>query len=350
MERRCRIWHAGASERPLPACGERVGVRGLGVAPPAPHPLGGAALGLPGSPRPRLSPLCGERGFAPRSPHRRGSARCRRAYPPRPRACRGSRDRIARALDLRRAEIPCRLPAFRLRQPERRRRAARSHCRSSAAPATRTSTPSTRSTSSCSRATARPAWTRPSTRLMAGSGDDPDGLYGLARARGALVDRQAHLPLPAAARSALPRRIAANGAGRRLLDQHPEDQGPPDLSHGADARSSAAEAESDDVLQGPAVAETQPRPAPHRRRHAGLLGGLLEGPRLRGLDARAAARLRPLQGRPVRAGPLHRVRPRARLLGPRSAGEPRPEQLRQASATSISATGRSPSRPSSPAS
>ena len=63
---------------------------------------------------------------------------------------------------------------------------------------------------------------------------------------------------------------------------------------------------------------------------ADLLGGLLAGPRLRGLDARAAARLRPLQGRALRAGPLHRVRPRARLLGPRSAGERRPEQFRPA--------------------
>ena len=35
-----------------------------------------------------LSPLCGERGFAPRSLTGAAAPRCRRAYPPRPRACR----------------------------------------------------------------------------------------------------------------------------------------------------------------------------------------------------------------------------------------------------------------------
>ncbi len=45
--------------------------------------------------------------------------------------------------------------------------------------------------------------------------------------------------------------------------------------------------------------------------------------------ARAAARLRPLPPQELRRRPLRRLRARARLLGPRSAGEPRPAQFRR---------------------
>ena len=45
--------------------------------------------------------------------------------------------------------------------------------------------------------------------------------------------------------------------------------------------------------------------------------------------ARAAARLRPLPPEELRRRPLRRLRARARLLGPRSAGEPRPAQSRR---------------------
>ena len=101
--------------------------------------------------------------------------------------------------------------------------------------------------------------------LMAGSGDEPGRALRPPRPQGALVGRQAHLPLPAASRSAVPRRIAGDGAGRRLLDQHPEGQGPPELSLGAE-RGLGGRGRVRRRPQGPAVAETQPRPAPHRRR------------------------------------------------------------------------------------
>ena len=163
-------------------------MRGLGVRAPGPSPARRSlSLGLPEA-RPEgrvgLSRFAGE-GFraAQSSPARQPSVPPR--FPPRPRACRGSRDRSAWALDLRRAEIPCRLPAFRLRQSGG---AEGRHARApdqAAAPATRTSTPSTRSTSSSSRATARPAWTRTFDSLMAGSGDEPGRALRPRRAGGA---------------------------------------------------------------------------------------------------------------------------------------------------------------------
>ena len=117
-ERRCRIWHEAASERPLPACGERVGVRGRGSSRPRPltrsaEPVLGLAEGKTrGSSRP-LPALRGE-GFRaapfsapPRSPRLALDAPLSRRRRPRPNAW---------PLDLRRAEIPRRLQAFRLRQ------------------------------------------------------------------------------------------------------------------------------------------------------------------------------------------------------------------------------------------
>ena len=94
--------------------------------------------------------------------------------------------------------------------------------------ATRRSTPSTRSTSTCCKGDG-----------AAGMGltfDTPDGACAR-RARRALRPRGARAwrrradgltqTLPAAARGALPRRLAADGAGRRLLADDPEGQGPP---------------------------------------------------------------------------------------------------------------------------
>ena len=59
------------------------------------------------------------------------------------------------------------------------------------------------------------------------------------RARGAHLRRRADLPLPAAAGGALPRRHAAHRAGRRLLAQDPEGQGPSDHRASSCAISSA---------------------------------------------------------------------------------------------------------------
>ena len=233
-ERRCRIWHAAASERPLPACGERVGVRGLGSSRPRPltrsaEPVLGLAGQDPSQPSPR---------FAGRGVSRRallaGTRRARRAWPSTHRSRGdGSRDRIAWALDLRRAEIPGRLQAFRLRQPGG---AEGRHARTP--DQARRRQPELRHLQHAQHL-------RPQGRRRGRHGRDlrqPHGRFrrrpGRAlrppRPQGALVGRQAHLPLPAASRSALPRRIAGDGAGRRLLDQHPEDQGPPELSHGAE--------------------------------------------------------------------------------------------------------------------
>ena len=246
--------------------------RGEGPGSSRPRPLTRSAepvLGLAGGKtrgRVGLSPLCGERGFAPRRPHRRGSARRRRACPPRPRACRGGRDRIARPLDLRRAAATLPTSSTSPTSTRTRRRAARSHSRSSAAPATRTSTPSTRSTSSSCKGDGAAG--------MDATFDTPDGRLGRRagralrpRSRGrCAVGRQAHLPLPAAARSALPRRLAADGAGRRLLAQRPQDQGPPDLPHDAERAGRGRGRERRRARRCSFVAEPQPRPASHRRR------------------------------------------------------------------------------------
>ena len=71
--------------------------------------------------------------------------------------------------------------------------------------------------------------------------------------------------------------------------------------------------------------------------------------RLRADDARAAARQRALQDQVVRARPLDRLRARPGLLGRRSAGQSRPQQLRRRSATSTTATATSRWRRSRPA-
>ena len=97
------------------------------------------------------------------------------------------------------------------------------------------------------------------------------------------------------------------------------------------------------------IKERTPRRASRRRRHADLLGGLVEGTRLRRRDARSAARLRPLSGQDVRTGPLHRVRTRSRLLGARTCRSTSARTTFNACASNIIANGRSPSRPSRPA-
>ena len=67
----------GRERAPSPACGERVGVRGLGSSRPRPltrsaEPVLGLAGGKTRGPS-RPLPALRERGFAPRSPHRRGA-------------------------------------------------------------------------------------------------------------------------------------------------------------------------------------------------------------------------------------------------------------------------------------
>ena len=74
---------------------------------------------------------------------------------------------------------------------------------------------------------------------------------------------------------------------------------------------------------------SQPRRASDRRGHAGLFGGVVEGARFRRGDAGGAAGLGRLQGQDLRAGPLHRVRARRRLLGQGSAGQSRTQQFQR---------------------
>ena len=72
----------------------------------------------------------------------------------------------------------------------------------------------------------------------------------------------------------------------------------------------------------------QPRAAADRRADADPAQALLGEPRLRALDAGAAARERPLPHHRLRARPLRRDRAGRGLLGAGPAGERRPEQLR----------------------
>ena len=199
-----------------------------------------------------------------------------------------------------------------------RRRAGCCRCRSPRPAATRISTPSTPSTSIRTRATARPACRRRFDTLMAGNGDEPDSVYGLIARAVRVIRRQARLSLPAAPGGAVRRRLEADRRRRRLLARHAQGEGPSDLS-----RSCCSEVESVDgrerrrrrraFRQG-----AQPRRASHRRGHADLLGRLVEGARLRRRDARGAARLRPLQGQDLRAGPLHRIRAATPTIGART--------------------------------
>ena len=144
---------------------------------------------------------------------------------------RRGRDREPRPFGVRRPGPAGRLQVAALRQGRMRPRAAAS-CSSLRRPATtRTSRPSTRSTSTSCKGNG-----------AAGMGaifDTPDDRHARrarcalrARgARGALVGRQADLPVPAAARGALPRRLEADRRRCRVLAQHPEDQGPPEHPH-----------------------------------------------------------------------------------------------------------------------
>ncbi len=248
-------------------------------APPAPHPLGGACPWACRRQDPRASrPLPALRGegfrAAPSSPAPPRSPRLALDAPPA--RGDGGRDRSARPLDLRRAEIPRRLQAFRLRQPER---AEGRHAR--APDQARRRQPELRHLQHAQHL-------RPQGRRRGRHGRDlrqPDG------AAPATSRTRSTASSPSKVRWSadkltyrfLLRPEARFHDGSRLTARDVafslnilKTKGHPSYRTVL-SEVSAAEAEADDVAQGPAVAETQPRPAPHRRRHADLLGGLLAG-------------------------------------------------------------------------
>ena len=143
----------------------------------------------------------------------------------------------------------------------------------------------------------------------------------------ALVGRQADLPVPAAARGAVPRRLEAHRRRRRVLAQHPEEQGPPQHPH-QPAPPRCRRGRGRRCRHGAAEPGAQPRTAPDRGRPADLFEGLLHGARIRSDDARAPARLERLQGRRLRTGPLHQLRSGQGLLGQGPAHQCRAGQFR----------------------
>ena len=88
----------------------------------------------------------------------------------------------------------------------------------------------------------------------------------------------------------------------------------------AAARFVGAEADDDATVVVTLRAEARRATCRCSSRPADLLARLLRDADFRRIDARSAARLRPLQGRPLRARPLHRIRAREGLVGRRPAG------------------------------
>ncbi len=76
-------------------------------------------------------------------------------------------------------------------------------------------------------------------------------------------------------------------------------------------------------------AETCARCSAAGCRTADIFPHLLRIEAVRSIDPRRAARLRRLQGRPLRARPFHRICARQGLVGRRSSGSARPEQFRR---------------------
>ena len=89
-----------------------------------------------------------------------------------------------------------------------------------------------------------------------------------------------------------------------------------------------AEALDDATVAVTLCAEPRARRPALCRGPADLLQGLLRDAAVRGIDHRNPARLRPLQGGPIRDQPLRRIRPGQGLLGGRSSRQPRQLQFR----------------------
>ena len=163
--------------------------------------------------------------------------------------------------------------------------------------------------------------------LMVRSGDEPDAMYGLAAAR---VRRSAD----GLTYRFFIRPEAKFHDGTKLTAQDVafslgilKEKGHPIITQLL-RDFTGAKADDDDERCGQLRPQPRPRCAAVRRRPADFLAGLLQQKAVRRIDARDAARLRPLQGRPLRAGPLHRIRAREGLVGRRSSGFARPEQFR----------------------
>ena len=164
-------------------------------------------------------------------------------------------------------------------------------------------------------------------------------------ARGAHLGRQAHLPLSAAARGALPRRHQAHRPRRRLLAQHAEGEGPPDHPPD-DCATSPAPRPTTTRRSCVRFPEARARRAAVRRRACRSSRAPTMRPRPFDETTLDAARLRRLQGRTLRGRPLHRVRAGQGLVGRRPAGRARPDTISTSCATSTIATATSPSKAS----
>ena len=147
------------------------------------------------------------------------------------------------------------------------------------------------------------------------------------RARGAHLRRWAHVYVPAAAGSEIPRRQRAHRARCRLVARHAEGQGPSD-HHAVAARFSGRAGGRRSDRGGPFRAQPRARRAAVRRRPADFFQGLLFEARFRRVDVGHSARQRRLQDRQVRYRPLHRIRTGEGLVGRRSTGGQGPQQLR----------------------
>ncbi len=126
--------------------------------------------------------------------------------------------------------------------------------------------------------------------LMTANGDEPNSVYGLLAQSVRVSARQARLPLPASPRGALLRRLEGDSGRCRLFAQCAEGEGPSDLrpapEGSGEGRSGRRRRRPCAVRPGP-----HPRRASDRRRHAGVLGGVVEGTRFHRGDARSAARI-----------------------------------------------------------
>ena len=173
--------------------------------------------------------------------------------------------------------------------------------------------------------------------LMQAAGDEPDSMYGLAaRAVRISADRLTYrYLLRPEARFHDGTKLTAHDVAFSL--NLLKEKGHPIITQ-LTRDFLGAEAADDATVVLEVCAEARARRAAVRRRPADLFARVLQHQEFRRDDARRAARLRRLQGRALRARPLHRIRPRQGLVGRRPADPARAEQFRHGALRVLSAT------------